>query len=112
MSGPHEVRRTLFPDAEAPPRGHDATPRERVARNPWLVMLWIFAVTLVSLGVWGQAKLFEFQTAPWRGQPPVEDFYVLPVVLGTFAPWFVAIGLMAAAGAVLLHSMRWLRMHA
>ena len=101
MSGHAALRRPV--DATAP-----AT---RGTRNPWLALLWVFAVVLVSLGVWGQAKAFELQTAPWRGQPPVEDFYVLPVVLGTLAPWLVAIGLVAAAGATLLHAVRWLRVH-
>jgi hypothetical protein len=90
-------------------------------RNPWLFALWAMAVLLVSVGVWGQLYAIELGQGEHLSYllgtgdgttysaPSVTDFYVLPVVLATFAPWLVAIGLGAAVAATLVHALAWMR---
>jgi len=94
---------------------------ERPRRNPWLVVLWVFAVVLTCGGFLSQLYGIEMERGMHLGYvigagegttysaPSVIDFYVLPVVLASFAPWLVGIGLGAAVAATLVHALMWMR---
>ena len=93
----------------------------RPRRNPWLFLLWGFAVVLTCGGFWAQLYGIEMEKGMHLGYvigtgegttysaPSVIDFYVLPVVLASFAPWLVGIGLAAAVAATLVHALAWMR---
>ena len=109
---------------EPQPTTHESQPEPdppRNRRNPWLVLLWVLAVILTCAGFWAQLYGIELTRGKHLGYvigtgegttfsaPSVIDFYVLPVVLASFAPWLVAMGLAAAVGATLVHALAWTR---
>jgi hypothetical protein len=132
-----EVRRTLFePEpsaepveasppievvAEEEPAIQDvAEPPARQRFNPWLAALWVLAILLVALGVWGQvsriADVLDPTSSYYPGfgdeqyeTPSVQSYYVLPVVLATFSPWFFALGFGGVIAAITVHAVAWVR---
>lgn len=79
--------------------------------NPFLALLWLVAAALVGAGFWAQARVLD-TPAPKPNEPPtVEEFYVIPAVLGATAPWLIAIGLATVVVAVALHAFQWIRTH-
>jgi len=88
----------------------DAATR-RPRPNPFLVLLWVLAAALVGLGFWAQARALAPLAVVADEPPTVEQFYVIPAVLGAIAPAMIAIGLAAIVAAVSLHALQWARRH-
>jgi hypothetical protein len=76
------------------------------SRNPWLALLWVLAVAL-PLG--GMAALLVVGAVELA--PPSDPFtyYALTALLEGVAPWLVAAGLFALAGAGFIHALEWRR---
>ena len=74
-------------------------------RNPWMLALLLLAATLTGAGVTAFAVLALTSPDPVS----VRDFYVVPEVLRSLAPWLLGLGLVAAVGALFLLAVRWRR---
>jgi len=120
VAEPTEAQRTAeAPPSQEPLEPEDIQPRPR--RNPWLGVLWVIAVAFVCAGVWARIYGIELENGmhlsyllgtgegTTYSAPSVTDFYVLPMVLSTFAPWLVAAGLLAAVAATFVHALQWMR---
>jgi len=112
------------PETSSRERHEPKEDQPRPRRNPWLAVLWVIAVVFVCAGVWARIYGIELENGmhlsyllgtgegTTYSAPSVTDFYVLPVVLSTFAPWLVAAGLLAAVAATFVHALQWMRRNA
>ena len=109
------VRSESDPEPDAVEQPTPEEPEPRTLLNPWLVALWVSALVLVVSGVWGQIYLetttYRTMGAGYVEALNAEGLAVLPAVVGSLAPWLVAIGLAAAVGATAIHSLRWYGTH-
>jgi hypothetical protein len=73
--------------------------------NPWIVVLWVLGIGLSLAGLIGswvaQSRLVDQVAAT------AIDYYVIPNVIQTLAPWAFAIGLAVIAAVAVLHATRW-----
>ncbi len=73
--------------------------------NPWIVVLWVLGIGLTLAGLIGswvaQSRLVDQVAAT------AIDYYVIPNVIQTLAPWAFAIGLAVIAAVAVLHATRW-----
>ena len=73
--------------------------------NPWIVVLWVLGIGLTLAGLIGswqaQSRLVNQAAAT------AIDYYVIPNVIQTLAPWAFAVGLAVIAAVAVLHATRW-----
>ena len=99
---PTAVLRELGEPLEA--ASAERTPR---GRNPWMAVLWILAIVLLSFGL---SAAFISNSMMLAGNfNSVSEYYVIPKTLESVAPWFVAVGLASVVGVVFMHAVRWER---
>jgi hypothetical protein len=113
-----EERRQVRVDREAPDPARDEGRRHELEAaivvqltqpslkgNPWIVVLWVLGIGLTLAGLVGswvaQSRLVDQVAAT------AIDYYVIPNVIQTLAPWAFAIGLAVIAAVALLHAARW-----
>jgi hypothetical protein len=76
-----------------------------LAGNPWVVVLWVLGIGLTLAGLIGswvaQSRLVDQVAAT------AIDYYVIPNVIQTLAPWAFAVGLAVIAAVAVLHATRW-----
>ena len=86
----------------APPAQQPAERPVPPPRNPWLVVLWVLAGTLLAAGVGG------YLWAVTQKNPDYEvTSVVYPAVVAALAPWLVTVALLALVLAVFVHALRW-----
>jgi len=116
IAEPDPVRQV---DAEPEPDAIEEPPAGR-GRNPWLIVLWVLGFVLLAVGMWGLVQAAERAADPtyvmvegygseqYRA-PGVEDFYVVPIILASLAPWLVALGIGSIIAAATVHAVHWSR---
>jgi predicted MFS family arabinose efflux permease len=87
-------------DQEHAGRGSGGTPF-----NPFIVILWILAATLVAGGMWAFLNAASMPGA-WAGD------MALSFALLNYAPWAVMSGTLAAMTLLFWHAAQWQRRRA
>lgn len=103
----HEVDQDGNPaDPEAASGGHDADGTKGAGRtgfNPFIVILWILAATLVVGGIWVFTNAFSTGPTSSSGAVP------LGFILINFAPQAVLSGTLAIMCLLFWHAVQWQR---
>ena len=97
----------LLPEPTEPePRDEAAGPSRIMLRgNPWVAVLWVVAVLMLTAGFFGTWR----SQSIYVGATPINDMneIVMFKVLQTLSPSLVLVGLLVLGGLVFLHAVSW-----